>query len=155
MRLIISSSENFSSLIQDLEQKIADQYFVYPVKSNKATERFRLDDKSVKTLSHYVFGYRSKGRITDFKLVYYLVKLLWNDVSKAWNPGSLVMWRRSLEIKEENNKDAWFDRGKNAPDENDLDNWEIQVTIRIGSFDSPRVKIKEEGKQLPYIDITK
>jgi len=94
--------------------------------------------------------YVSKGIKTFARAVGMRVK----DIQKAWNPGSLVMWRRRPEVKEENNKDpGWFERGEDAPDENAPDNWEVQVSIRIGSFDIPKVKTKIEGNPLQYINV--
>jgi len=133
--------DNFhiGTMIQDLEQKIANQYFVYPVMSNKAYESFEMDDGSIKNIYHVVFGYVTKGRLSDLAIVYTLFKHVWNDVQKAWNPGDLVIWRRRPEAKEENNKDpGWFEAGKNAPDNNAPDNWLVQVTVRLGSFESPQ-----------------
>jgi len=155
MKLIIPITEPFytGTLIQDLEQKIANHYNVYPVMSNKASELFEMEDVSTKKLSHYVFGYVTKGRLINYMLVYKLFNHLWEDIQKAWNPGSLVMWRRRPEAREENDKDpGWFEAGKNAPDDNAPDNWIVQVSLRLGSFELPKVATKIEGK--PYKEIS-
>jgi len=156
MKLIIPTTDplHLGTMIQDLEQKIANQYLVYPVMSNKAYELFEMPDRSTKRLYHYVFGYVTKGRISDLDIIYKLFNHLWEDIQKAWNPGALVMWRRRPEVKEENNKDpGWFERGEDAPDEDAPDNWEVQVSIRIGSFEAPKIATKIEGKPFKYINI--
>jgi len=151
MKLIIPTTDSFhlGTMIQDLEQKIANQYLVYPVMSNKAFEIFEMDDRSTKKLYHYTFGYVIKGRLVNYMIIYKLFNHLWDDIQKAWNPGDLVMWRRRPEVKEENDKDpGWFEAGKDAPDINAPDNWIVQISLRLGSFDLPKVATKIEGNHI-------
>lgn len=157
MQLLIPTLEEISNfdnvhigtMIQDLEQKIANQYFVHPVMSNKAYETFKVDGETSKKLLHVTFGYKTKGRITDNKLIYQLFKYMWSEVSKAWEPGSLVMWRRRAEVKEFDHNDLeWFGEGKKLPAD-----WHIQLTIRLGSFKLPKVKVKTEEEPLQYVNV--
>lgn len=80
-------------LSQELQRKVAERYFVYPVCSLCASEEFLFAKSGTKTLSHKNFSVRENGSIDDVVLIKQLFANLWMIIESAWDPGTLVMWR--------------------------------------------------------------
>lgn len=139
-------------IIKDLERKISEKYTVYPVMSDKAYEDFDVGDGAIGRLTHVVFGYAAPGRLTDFDTVHQLFLCVWEDVCRAWPTGATVMWRRRPEVREENNKGAYaFESGESSSEDTTPDDWRVIVTVRLGSFTSPKVQSVQEGGLYPVL----